>query len=155
MPFLSSWRRWSWLPPFECFFSAHVKSREAETSRFAKMAASGLIGLGIGFMAGLLGIGGGVFVVPLLIYFVGIPTRTAAASSAFIVCFSSLSGFVTHAAMVSIDWQFVLPAAVFSFAGGQIGSRIMADKLKGRSIRIVFGIVLVGFSLKLLHRALF
>lgn len=136
-------------------FSARVKSRGAETGRFARMAASGLIGLGIGFMAGLLGIGGGVFVVPLLIYFVGIPTRTAAASSAFIVCFSSLSGFVTHAAMVSIDWQFVLLAAVFSFAGGQIGSRIMAEKLKGRSIRIVFGIVLVGFSLKLLHRALF
>jgi uncharacterized membrane protein YfcA len=69
------------------------------------------------------------------------------------VCFSSFSGFISHASLGTIDWKFILLAALFSFAGGQIGSRIMAEKLKGRTVRIIFGIVLLAFSIKLLHRA--
>ena len=82
------------------------------------------------------------------------PTKTAAASSAFIVYFSSFSGFITHASIGSIDWKFLLLAAIFSFAGGQIGSSIMAEKLKGKTVRMIFAIVLILFSLKLFHRAL-
>ena len=45
-----------------------------------------------GPLGGLLGIGGGVFIVPLLIYILKTPTKIAAASSTFIVCFSSFTG---------------------------------------------------------------
>lgn len=75
--------------------------------------ASGLIGLAIGFMSGLLGIGGGIFIVPLLIHVLKVPTKTAAASNTLIVCFTSLSGFVSHAAMSPINWPFILLAAAF------------------------------------------
>ncbi len=133
-------------------FSSKGKPKGPVAGRNTRILGGGTIGLVIGFLAGLLGIGGGVFVVPLLIYFIGIPTRTAAASSVFIVCFSSLTGFITHASISSIDWKFIFWAALFSFAGGQIGSRIMAEKLRGRTIRIVFGVVLLGFFFKLLQR---
>ena len=134
-------------------FSKQVKGRDRSVSQLRRIIGGGLIGLVIGFMAGLLGIGGGVFIVPLLIYFLGIPTKSAAATSMFIVCFSSFTGFVTHVSIGAIDWKFVLPAAVFSFIGGQIGSRIMSEKLKGRTIRIIFGVVLLLFSAKLIHKA--
>ncbi len=52
-----------------------------------------------------------------------------------------------------IEDHFFL-AAIFSFAGGQIGSSIMAEKLKGKTVRMIFAIVLILFSLKLFHRAL-
>jgi len=134
-------------------FSKQVKSRGKGVSQLRRIIGGGLIGLVIGFMAGMLGIGGGVFIVPLLIYFLGIPTKSAAATSIFIVCFSSFVGFATHVSIGAMDWKFVLLAAVFSFTGGQIGSRIMSEKLKGRTIRIIFGVVLLLFSAKLIHRA--
>ncbi len=141
------------LAALRMLFSKQMKGRDAGVSQLRKIIGGGLIGLVIGFMAGLLGIGGGVFIVPLLIYFLGIPTKSAAATSIFIVCFSSFTGFVTHVSIGTIDWKFVLLAALFSFAGGQIGSRIMSEKLKGRTIRIIFGVVLLLFSAKLLQRA--
>lgn len=140
------------LAALRMLFSKQVEGQSRETSRRRRIFGGGLIGLVIGFLAGLLGIGGGVFVVPLLIYFLKVPTKTAAASSIFIVCFSSLTGFVTHASIGTIDWKFVLLAALFSFSGGQIGARIMAEKLRGRTIRVMFGIVLLLFSAKLIQK---
>ena len=115
----------------------------------------GGIGIGacIGLLGGLLGIGGGVFVVPLLIYVLKTPTKIAAASSTFIVCFSSLTGFLGYASMAEINWMFILPAAVASFAGGQAGARIMSSRLKGKSIRVIFSVILFILCAKLLHRS--
>jgi hypothetical protein len=118
-----------------------------------KFAGGIAIGACIGLMGGLLGIGGGVFVVPLLIYVLKTPTKIAAASSTFIVCFSSLTGFLGYAAMEKINWVFILPAAVASFAGGQAGARIMSTRLKGKSIRVIFSIILFGLCAKLLHQS--
>jgi hypothetical protein len=128
-------------------------AEQDSVDRTRKIVGGLIIGAGIGALGGLLGIGGGVFVVPLLIYGLKTPTRIAAASSTFIVCFSSLTGFLGYASMETIDWRFVLPAAVASFVGGQAGSLLMSQKMKGGTIRIVFGIVLLLFSAKLLHKA--
>lgn len=120
-----------------------------------KKIATGIgIGALIGLVGGMLGIGGGVFVVPLLIYLLKTPTKIAAASSTFIVCFSSLTGFAGYLSAGAVDWRFVLPAAVASLIGGQVGSRVMSAKLKGRSIRIIFAVLLVFMSIQLLYRAL-
>ncbi|MBW2488344.1 MAG: sulfite exporter TauE/SafE family protein [Deltaproteobacteria bacterium] len=118
-----------------------------------KVIAGIVIGACIGLMGGLLGIGGGVFVVPLLIYVLKTPTKIAAATSTFIVCFSSLTGFLGYASMAKINWMFILPAAVASFAGGQAGARIMSSRLKGKSIRVIFSVILFLLCVKLLHRS--
>ena len=113
------------------------------------------IGSCIGLMGGLLGIGGGVFIVPLLIYVLKTPTKIAAASSTFIVCFSSLTGFLGYASMADINWGFILPAALASFAGGQVGARVMSSRLKGKTIRVLFSFILFALAAKLLHRSFF
>ncbi len=141
------------LAAMRMLFSKKVQSEGAEVSRQVRVIGGGGIGFVIGFMGGLLGIGGGVFVVPLLIYMLKVPTKVAAATSIFIVCFSSFSGFITHAATATLDWKFIILASIFSFAGGQIGSRIMVQKLKGRGIRILFGIILLAMCAKLIYRA--
>jgi uncharacterized membrane protein YfcA len=121
-----------------------------------KKAVGGIsIGACIGLMGGLLGIGGGVFIVPLLIYALKTPTKIAAASSTFIVCFSSLTGFLGYASMSKINWLFILPAAIASFTGGQAGARIMSSRLKGKSIRVIFSVILFILCAKLLHRSFF
>jgi hypothetical protein len=125
----------------------------AEMKPMKKMVGGIVIGACIGLMGGLLGIGGGVFIVPLLIYVLKTPTKIAAAASTFIVCFSSLTGFLGYASMAEINWKFILPAAVASFAGGQAGARIMSSRLKGKSIRIIFSVILFLLCVKLLHQA--
>lgn len=132
--------------------AAEVDARPMESSK----RIVGGIGVGalIGVMGGLLGIGGGVFIVPLLIYVMRTPTKIAAASSTFIVCFSSFTGFLGYASMEKIDWLFILPAAIASFVGGQAGARFMSARLKGKSIRIIFSILLFGLCAKLLYQCL-
>jgi len=133
-------------------FSGKAEPSESGVGTAVKIIGGGGIGMVIGFIAGLLGIGGGVFIVPLLIYILKVPTKIAAATSMFIVVFSSFSGFLAHITISSPDWKFILLAAVFSFAGGHIGSRIMAEKLKGKTVRRIFGIVLLLFVVKLIQK---
>lgn len=133
--------------------SPATEVESVELSSTKKVAGGIVIGACIGLMGGLLGIGGGVFIVPLLIYVLKTPTKIAAASSTFIVCFSSLTGFLGYASMAEINWKFILPAAVASFAGGQAGARIMSSRLKGKSIRVIFSIILFILCVKLLHRS--
>jgi len=117
------------LASLRMLFSDKTEAAAEEVGTRRRVIGGGAIGLVIGFMAGLLGIGGGVFIVPLLIYILRVPTKIAAATSIFIVVFSSFSGFIAHVSIVVPDWRFILLAAPFLFAGGQLGSRIMAEKL--------------------------
>lgn len=129
---------------------------ESETNTMGatgKLIGGICIGGCIGFIGGLLGIGGGVFIVPLLIYVLKTPTKIAAASSTFIVCFSSLTGFLGYASLSTINWWFILPAAVASFAGGLAGARIMSTRVKGKTIRKIFSFLLFALCIKLLHQA--
>ena len=143
------------LAAIRMIFSGKIETAAVSIGSTRRILGSGLIGMIIGFVAGLLGIGGGVFIVPMLIYILKVPTKTAAATSIFIVVFSSFSGFLAHISIASPDWKFILSAAVFSIAGGQLGSRIMAEKLKGSTVRKIFGAVLLIFVLKLFQRAIF
>jgi uncharacterized membrane protein YfcA len=140
------------LAALRMLFSKKKESPGTRIGTTARIIGGGIIGMIIGFVAGLLGIGGGVFIVPLLIYILKIPTKIAAATSIFIVVFSSFSGFIAHISIAHPDWKFILLAALFSFAGGQIGSRVMAEKLQARTIRRIFGGVLLVLVFKLLQK---
>ena len=135
--------------------SKKAKDQATDIGRTQKVIGGSIIGGLIGYMGGLLGIGGGVFIVPLLIYILKLPTKTAAATSMFIVIFSSFSGFIAHVQIVKPDWTFLILAAAFSFAGGQLGARVMAEKLRGRTVRQIFGVVLLIFAAKLIQKAFF
>jgi uncharacterized protein len=134
-------------------FSGKPEAQTSVISNQARMIGGSAIGLAAGLMGGLLGIGGGVFIVPLLIYVLKMPTKAAAATSIFIVMFPSFSGFVAHISLAPPDWKFIGLAALFSFAGGQLGSRLMSEKLKGGAVRRIFGVVLLLFFIKLLQKA--
>jgi uncharacterized membrane protein YfcA len=100
----------------------------------------------LGLIAGLIGRGGGSFVVPLL-YIAGLDAQAAAASSAVVVTGSGLSSFISHlATAASPQWAVWLAAALSVFVGSQLGSRMMANRLRPRSIKIVFGLVLLGVA---------
>jgi uncharacterized membrane protein YfcA len=107
-------------------------------------------GAAIGFLAGMVGRGGGTLVVPLLLL-LGLDPKRAAATSSFAVCLSSLAGFLGHLGVgghtVAPVWFAALTLAAVVAALG--GSRYMARRLKGRTIKGLFTIVLAGVAAKL------
>ena len=103
-------------------------------------------GSALGFFAGLIGRGGGSFVVPLL-YMAGIVPKAAAATSAMIVTFSGTSSILSHIfTSARPAWIVWILCVISVFSGSQLGSRVMATKLKSRSVKLVFGFVLLGVS---------
>jgi uncharacterized membrane protein YfcA len=109
----------------------------------------------LGFFAGLIGRGGGSFVVPLL-YVAGLEAKVAAATSAMVVSFSGTSSFVSHISSAARPvWGVWILCGVAVFLGGQIGSRLMAEKLKPQSVKLVFGWILVGVALVLIVKHVF
>lgn len=106
------------------------------------------LGIGAGYIGGLLGVGGGNFIVPALVW-LGFDPKKASATTAFIVVFSSLSGFFGHAAMGSVNRNLLAFAAVGSVAGALLGSWLMHKKLDARQVKKIIGIVLYAIAAKM------
>lgn len=108
-----------------------------------------ILGLGIGFIAGMLGIGGGFLIVPLLMA-MGYPTKIAAATSAFAVVLSSFTGFFSHLAIGHVDWGLMLTLAVAVVLGSQLGAHVMTTRMKPRQLKQMFGVLLLFIGLKMI-----
>jgi hypothetical protein len=108
-----------------------------------------LVGLAVGVLAGLIGVGGGNIILPILIA-LGIRPREAVGTTAVVVVFSSLSGFVSHVGAGELDYLLVLITAGASIAGAIVGSWLMTDKLNPRMIKRILGVVLVGLAIKMI-----
>jgi hypothetical protein len=103
-------------------------------------------GSGLGLIAGLIGRGGGSFIVPLL-YLTGLEAKVAAATSAPIVTCSGLSSFVSHLATAARPrWTVWIACMLAVFGGSQTGSRAMASRMKSRAVKTVFEWVLLGVA---------
>ena len=111
------------------------------------------VGIMAGFMAGLLGIGGGFIMSPLLMW-MGYETKRAVATSAFAVTFSSFSGFAGHVAQGHINPGLTLILAVAVLVGAFTGSRFMVKKANSSGVKQVFAVVLFGIAAKLLFGVL-
>lgn len=116
-----------------------------------RMIFMGVGGLFIGFIAGLLGVGGGFLFVPMMIA-MGYKTKTAAATSSFVVIFSSFSGFAGHIAEGHFDWPLMTAAAIAVIIGSQIGAKVMTEKMKAAWIKRMFAVVLLLVAIKLIWK---
>lgn len=131
------------------FFKAGNEESKVTDQNAKKRAVAG-IGLGffIGMVAGLLGIGGGVFIVPVLIA-LGFGMKRASATSGFIVIFSSISGFLGHIGTGHLDAELMTYTAIAAFIGGQVGSHFMYGKMGSKTIKQMFGVVLWVMAVKI------
>jgi hypothetical protein len=94
----------------------------------------------------MIGRGGGSFVVPLL-YIAGLEARNAAATSAIIVTCSGTSSFISHLATAARpQWGIWIATVVAVLLGSQLGSRLMAGRMKSRAVKQVFAVVLLGVA---------
>lgn len=122
------------------------KPKQGEMSDRKRVVVGLSAGSALGVIAGLIGRGGGSFVVPLL-YIVGLEAKMAAATSALVVTSSGLSSFVSHLATAAEpNWSVWAATVGAVLLGSQLGSRLMAGRMKSRGVKLVFGCVLLAVA---------
>ena len=126
------------------------KPKRGDMSPRGRVVLGLTAGSGLGTIAGLIGRGGGSFVVPLL-YIAGLEAKMAAATSAVVVTSSGLSSFVSHLATAAQpQWVVWIATVLAVLLGSQLGSRLMAERMKSRAVKLVFGWVLLGVAVMIL-----
>ncbi|AHJ14337.1 hypothetical protein SMUL_3111 [Sulfurospirillum multivorans DSM 12446] len=103
----------------------------------------------VGFLAGLLGIGGGAIIIPLLIY-LGYDAKQTAITVSFMIPFSTLSAFLTYVYLIEIDWILLGVVAVAAALGGVIGNHIMIFKLSVEQTRKFIALSLYAIGIKMI-----
>ena len=114
------------------------------------IAAAVGIGLGAGLLAGMLGVGGGLVLVPGMVLLLNVEQHTAQGVSLAVITVTALAGAVTHYRQQNVVLKVVLgiaPAAVlFGFLGGIVANLIDASLLRRifGSLTILLGVLLLS-----------
>lgn len=125
------------------------KEKQVETSLKKTIGYGAGVGSLAGYLGGLLGVGGGNFIVPVLVW-LGYNPKKASATTAFVVIFSSFSGFLGHASIGNINIQLLILCAAGSIAGAILGAYLMKKKLSSKQVKYAIGIILYFIAVKMI-----
>ncbi len=115
-----------------------------QLSRRERVAVGLALGALLGFLAGAVGIGGGIFLVPLIILF-GLGTaREAASAGTVFIWVNSLAGLLPRVQSGLWDPRFILPLMLAVAAGGLAGASLGAYRLQPATVQRVLGIVILA-----------
>jgi uncharacterized protein len=103
------------------------------------------IGLGGGLLSGLLGVGGGVVMVPLLVLWAGYGQREANATSLGAIIPISIAGIAAYGIAGKVEWWDALALAAGSIVGASIGAGWLA-RIDERLLKVIFGVFLVSVA---------
>ncbi len=112
-----------------------------------------LIGTFAGLLSGMLGIGGGGIISPLMLL-LGFNPKKITAITAFVVPFSSFSGFLTYWAMGNINWHILIIASVAGLAGATLGTMFMQKKLNANTVKKILAVILLIMAIKLIFKVI-
>ena len=108
-----------------------------------KIIISLLVGSVLGLIAGIVGIGGGIYLVPLIII-LGLGTeKEAATCGAIFIWLNSFSGLISRLQYNSIDVTDYIPLIIAVFAGGTLGSFMGSYKFSPKLMEKILGVVIL------------
>jgi uncharacterized membrane protein YfcA len=110
------------------------------------------IGVGAGVISGMLGVGGGVVMVPVMNLLMGVPMKAAVGTSTFMVGMTSVATAFVYYSRGKIDPTLVVPAIIGVFLGGQIGSKL-TRRVRAHRLALIFAVILLYLGASLLQRA--
>lgn len=137
--------------PDACVPEPEAGQREGSTdwkSRCGYRDSVGLmlaIGLAGGLLSGLLGVGGGLVLVPGFIYILRMPLKRTFGTSLAVITVIAIPGTIVHALLGHISWTLVLYLVIGSIPGAWIGARI-SIRTGERVLYVLFGILLAVFG---------
>lgn len=132
-------------------------SKQAEPETMMSMKKRSIIGFFVGsfagFIGGMLGLGGGFIIAPILMW-MGYRTKEAAATTALVVTFSSVSGYFGHVAQGAMNWPITITVVIAVLIGSQLGGRYMTKKAKSKQVKMIYAVVLLLIAVKLIFDVL-
>ncbi|WP_369028304.1 TSUP family transporter, partial [Nocardia farcinica] len=101
-------------------------------------------GLGVGFLTGLFGVGGGFLIIPALVLLLGIEMSVAVGTSLVIVAANSGSGLIAYLGNLSLDWGlvavFTVTAIGGSFVAGRYSKKVDTTRLQKWFAYLIFAV---------------
>lgn len=108
-----------------------------------------MVGALVGFMAAIMGVGGGFIMVPAMIYLLGMPTKVVIGTSLFQIIFVTAFTTVMHAVTSqTVDMMLALMLIIGGVIGAQIGTRV-GVRLKAEQLRVLLSLLVLGVSLRI------
>ncbi len=109
-----------------------------------------LIGFVVGIISGMVGVGGGTLIMPLLIL-LGFDAKKAAYAVSFVIPFSSLGAFFTYLSFVKMDWLLLGTVTVAAIIGGYLGDKIMHYRLTPAQVKKLIAVLLLLLAAKMIY----
>lgn len=110
-----------------------------------------ILGFVPGFLSGLLGIGGGVVTVPIMRLILGLPMHNSVATSALMICITTLTGSTTHFLMGTVKYDvgvWLTPSVV---VGSYLGAKVSV-KLKSAVLSRIFSVLSAFVALRMIMK---
>ena len=123
-------------------------------SHEAQLAIASLSGAVLGLVAGIVGIGGGIYLVPLILVLGLGSEKEAAACGAIFVWVNSLSGLISRWQHNPVDMQPYIPLIVAVLVGGLIGSFFGSSRFSPKLMEKILGLIILIATVFLLKRLL-
>ncbi len=112
---------------------------------------SALAGLGVGFLTGFLGVGGGFLIVPALVVFGGLGMRAAIGTSLFVIAVNCAAGLAGHLTTGDADWKLTGLVALLAM-GGALAGTALSHRVHPHGLRRAFAWFVVAVALYLVAR---
>lgn len=107
-----------------------------------------LAGLATGVLSGLVGIGGGIVLVPMLLYLFRTDMHVAAGTSLAVIVPTAIAGVVTHFTTGNVSLKLGLAIAPGAIVGAMLGS-YLASLLPADTLRRIFAVILLVISIRI------
>lgn len=107
------------------------------------------VGLAAGILSGLLGIGGGIILVPAMVILLKISQHEAQGTSLFVIIWTSLIGSFCYHLAGNLNLNYAIWLVIGSLSGAYLGSGL-ALKLSGQKLRLIYIIFLILVGLKMI-----
>jgi uncharacterized membrane protein YfcA len=107
------------------------------------------VGLAAGGLSGLLGVGGGILMVPAFSAWLGMPLKETVATSLVCVGVFAIPGTITHAVLGHIDWAYAVPLSIGVIPGARIGAQVTiaaSDRALRLAVATVLGVIAVVYA---------
>lgn len=111
-------------------------------------------GVAVGTLSGLIGIGGGILLVPILLYIFKVDMHIAVGTSLMTIIPTTIMGSMIHFQKGNVDWRLGIVIAIGALAGAILGSTA-STMIPAHTLKKIFAIVLLILSLKVAYDAYF
>ncbi len=110
-----------------------------------------LAGFGVGILTGFLGVGGGFLIVPALIFFGGLPMKSAIGTSLFVIALNCVAGLLGHLSQGVFDFSTTIIVSFLALSGAVLGT-IASNKFSAANLQKSFAFLVLAVAVFLTYK---